>query len=75
MGKDEDRSYPSPRVLGMMYRLIEPAPEYRPFEDICIDTRLTSRIVPQVYLKEAGSMKQYVCYHHVSVVLSFSSHS
>ncbi|KAJ7015989.1 hypothetical protein C8F04DRAFT_1283392 [Mycena alexandri] len=58
MGKDPDVSYPSTRPLGMMYRLIEPAPEYQPLDDLCIDTRLTSRRVPPSYLKAAGEMKQ-----------------
>ncbi|KAJ7445328.1 RNA dependent RNA polymerase-domain-containing protein [Mycena latifolia] len=58
MGKDAECSYPSPRVLGMMYRLIEPAPEYVPLSEICIDTRLTSRRILPAYLKKAGEMKQ-----------------
>ncbi|KAF7362659.1 RNA-dependent RNA polymerase [Mycena venus] len=58
MGRDPDVSYPSARVLGMMYRLIEPAPEYHPSSDICIDTRITSRRVPPAYLQAAGIMKQ-----------------
>ncbi|KAJ7678631.1 RNA dependent RNA polymerase-domain-containing protein [Mycena rosella] len=58
MGKDPDSSYPSPRVLGMMYRLIEPAPEYQPLSEICIDTRLTSRRILSTYLMKAGEMKQ-----------------
>ncbi|KAJ7748955.1 RNA dependent RNA polymerase-domain-containing protein [Mycena metata] len=58
MGKDPEVSYPSARPLGMMYRLIDPAPEYQPLEDVCIDTRLTSRRVPPSYLKAAGEAKQ-----------------
>ncbi|KAJ7076679.1 RNA dependent RNA polymerase-domain-containing protein [Mycena belliarum] len=58
MGRDAEFSYPSPRVLGMMYRLIEPAPEYTPLSEICIDTRLTSRRILPTYLKRAGEMKQ-----------------
>ncbi|KAJ7627136.1 RNA dependent RNA polymerase-domain-containing protein [Roridomyces roridus] len=57
MDKGPEMSYPSPRVLGMMYRLIEPAPEYRPISDVCIDTRLTSRKVLSSYLKAAGLAK------------------
>ncbi|KAF8160357.1 RNA dependent RNA polymerase-domain-containing protein [Mycena galopus ATCC 62051] len=58
MGRDSDYSYLSPRVLGVMYRLIEPAPEYHPSSEICIDTRITSRRIGQMYLQEAGKMKQ-----------------
>ncbi|KAF8177493.1 RNA dependent RNA polymerase-domain-containing protein [Mycena galopus ATCC 62051] len=60
MGRDPDVSYPSARVLGMMYRMIEPAPEYQPSSEISIDTRLTSRLVSLKYLKEAGIMKENV---------------
>ncbi|KAF8160383.1 RNA dependent RNA polymerase-domain-containing protein [Mycena galopus ATCC 62051] len=60
MGRDPDISYPSARVLGMMYRMIEPAPEYQPSSEISIDTRLTSRLVSLKYLKEAGMMKENV---------------
>ncbi|KAJ6493259.1 RNA dependent RNA polymerase-domain-containing protein [Mycena sanguinolenta] len=58
MDRPPDFSYASTRVLGMMYRLIEPAPEYQPSDEICIDTRITSRRVLPTYLKEAGIMKQ-----------------
>ncbi|KAF7350656.1 RNA-dependent RNA polymerase [Mycena sanguinolenta] len=58
MDRHPDFSYPSTRVLGMMYRLIEPAPEYQPSDEICIDTRITSRRVLPIYLKAAGIMKQ-----------------
>ncbi|KAJ6525898.1 RNA dependent RNA polymerase-domain-containing protein, partial [Mycena vulgaris] len=58
MGKEPEWSYASPRVLGMMYRLIEPAPEYQPLSDTTIDTRLTSRRILPVYLRKAGEMKQ-----------------
>ncbi|KAJ7469306.1 RNA dependent RNA polymerase-domain-containing protein [Mycena galericulata] len=57
MGREPECSYASPRVLGMMYRLIEPAPEYQPISDICIDTRLTSITVLPSYMKAAGEMK------------------
>jgi hypothetical protein len=62
MGKDADISYPSTRVLGMMYRLIEPAPEYQPLSDISIDTRFTSKRILTHYLQRAGQMKQEVGY-------------
>ncbi|KAJ7799689.1 RNA dependent RNA polymerase-domain-containing protein [Mycena olivaceomarginata] len=58
MGRDPDFSYPSARVLGMMYRLIEPAPEYHPSYDICIDTRISSKRIVPAYLQAAGIMKQ-----------------
>ncbi|KAJ6592772.1 RNA dependent RNA polymerase-domain-containing protein [Mycena capillaripes] len=58
MGRDPDISYPSPRVLGTMYRLIEPPPEYQPSSEICIDARITSKRVLSTYLKAAGIMKQ-----------------
>ncbi|KAJ7849210.1 RNA dependent RNA polymerase-domain-containing protein [Mycena olivaceomarginata] len=58
MDRKPDRSYPSPRVLGKMYRLIEPAPEYQPSFNICIDKRITSKIVSLRYLQAAGMMKQ-----------------
>ncbi|KAJ7142258.1 RNA dependent RNA polymerase-domain-containing protein [Mycena epipterygia] len=58
MGRGPECSYPSSRVLGMMYRLIEPAPEYQPLSEICIDTRLTSKRIQPAYLQAAGMMKQ-----------------
>ncbi|KAK7057907.1 RNA-dependent RNA polymerase [Favolaschia claudopus] len=58
MGKDPEISYPSARVLGAMYRQIEPAPKYEPSEEDCIDTRITSRVIPTAYLRQAGDMKQ-----------------
>ncbi|KAJ7358168.1 RNA dependent RNA polymerase-domain-containing protein [Mycena albidolilacea] len=58
MDREPDRSYPSPRVLGKMYRLIEPAPEYQPSFNICIDKRITSKIVSLRYLQAAGMIKQ-----------------
>jgi hypothetical protein len=60
MDREPDRSYRSPHVLGKMYRLIEPAPEYQPSFNICIDKRITSKIVSIRYLQAAGMMKQNV---------------
>lgn len=62
MGKSVETSYASTRVFGMMYRLIEPAPEYKPIEEICIHTRFTSVTIPPMYLKAAGDMKHRVSF-------------
>ncbi|KAF7368515.1 RNA-dependent RNA polymerase [Mycena venus] len=57
MDKDPDFTYRSPRILGRMYRLIEPAPQYQPISDVYVDARLVSVKVPPAYLKMAGQLK------------------
>ncbi|CAK5281970.1 unnamed protein product [Mycena citricolor] len=58
MDKDPLRSYKSTHVLGMMFRLIEPAPTYEGSDDVHVERRFTTRKVPPTYLKFAGEMKQ-----------------
>jgi hypothetical protein len=60
MSKDRKHSYRSDKVLGVMYRLIDPAPEYIPVTGMHSDGRLIGKTVPPAYLKEAGAKKQWV---------------
>ncbi|KAF7304518.1 RNA-dependent RNA polymerase [Mycena chlorophos] len=60
MDKPATESYASTRVLGMMYRLIEPAPTYEPettSSSAQFDTRLARKRVLFSYLQRAGQMK------------------
>ncbi|KAF7290166.1 RNA-dependent RNA polymerase [Mycena indigotica] len=57
MDKGAHESYKSTKVLGMMYRMIEPAPTYEPSVSGHFDTRLVRKRVLGHYLQRAGQMK------------------
>ncbi|KAJ6529659.1 RNA dependent RNA polymerase-domain-containing protein [Mycena capillaripes] len=59
MSKDSKPSYLSDHVLGVMYRLINPAPEYIPVAGMHSDPRLLYKVVSPNYLNAAGAKKRW----------------
>ncbi|KAJ7710702.1 hypothetical protein B0H17DRAFT_1123819 [Mycena rosella] len=59
MYKPPGKSYPSQEVLGVMFRLIDPAPEYIPVSVLHANPRLVTQVLLPLYLKEAGAKKQW----------------
>ncbi|KAF7300221.1 RNA-dependent RNA polymerase [Mycena kentingensis (nom. inval.)] len=59
MDRAPEETYKSTRVLGMMYRMIEPAPQYDalPHSAMLVDTRIARKRVLASYLAQAGALK------------------
>ncbi|TDL27509.1 RdRP-domain-containing protein [Rickenella mellea] len=57
MDRHPDISYKSNKLLGIMFRAIEPAPQYQPVENDHVDVRLATRPVPITHLQHARQMK------------------